>query len=125
MPNFVVENLKRDRLLDAWPIVRICGPQTNPLWWVNDAKQLIERGGGVLAARALDHIVHGIATFEPLDDRYRGRILAVQELLSFELSEAAPVRRALCDALDDLSLALGCNGIAIGMAAQKPRSHLS
>ncbi len=125
MPNFAVENLKRDRLLDAWPVVRVCGPQTNPDWWLNDARQLIERGGGVLAARALDHIVHGIATYEPLDDKYRGRILAVQDLLSFELSHAAPVRRALCDALDDLSLALGCNGIAISTAGQKPIQNLS
>lgn len=125
MTHFVVENLKRDQLLDAWPVVRMSTAEVHPEWWINDAKLLIGRGGGVLAARGPDCRVHGIATYEPVKDRYRGKILAVEELITFELSTKAPARRALCDALDDLSLALGCDGIALGMPAQEPASHLS
>lgn len=115
MLHFTIETLKHDRLADAWPVARMCAGHANPDWWVHEADLLIGRGGGVLAVRAPDGMVHGIATYEPIESQFSGRILAVDLLTTFELSRKAPAKSALCAALDDLSLALECDAVAFAL----------
>ena len=52
--HFAVENLQKEQLREAWLVVRTSGLEANMDWWVTDATELIDRGGGVLAARAPD-----------------------------------------------------------------------
>jgi hypothetical protein len=114
MARFTIEHLTHKRLLAAWPIIRASGAEPCAEWWLNDAMRLIDDGGGVLAARAPDGIVHGVAIYRIARDQRFGRILSVASIVTFELRRRAPVRQALCDALDELSLTLECKGI--GMA---------
>ena len=62
MPAFTIEHLDEHKLLDAWPLLRSAGVEPLPDWWENEALVLMRRGGGVLAARAPDGSVHGVAT---------------------------------------------------------------
>lgn len=114
MTPFTIEHLTHERLMDAWPIIQASGVQPHINWWLNDAAQLLDESGGVLAARAPDGIVYGVAIYRLARDPRFGRILSVESIVAFELSRRAPVRQALCDALDELSSTLECNGI--GMA---------
>lgn len=111
MPGFAIEHLTHERLLDAWPIIRSSGAYARSDWWLTDAARLIGDGGGVLAVRAADGIVHGIATYRLGRDRRFERILWVQSIITFELRRRAAARRALRDALDELSRKLECKGV--------------
>lgn len=113
MPRFTIEHLAKDRLAEAWPIMRASAHQPQLEWWLNDAARLIDHGGGVLVARALDGTVHGVATYRLAARLHVGRVLSVETLITFELNRHMPVRRALCDALDTLSLDFECRGIGI------------
>ena len=63
MAHFTVENLQKERLGEAWPVVQTSGLEANLDWWLTDAARLIDRGGGVLVARAPDGSIHGVATY--------------------------------------------------------------
>ena len=109
MPHFAIERLELEQLQEAWPVVRMSGLHANLDWWLSDATQLMERGGGVLAVRAPDGSIHGIATFEPTG-RPANR-LAVEIFITFELSRGAPARRGLREGLDRVAAALDCTRI--------------
>jgi hypothetical protein len=111
MPGFTIEHLTHERLLDAWPIVRSSGGYARADWWLAHAACLIGDGGGVLAVRAADGAVHGVAIYRLGRDRSFNKVLSVQSIITFELRRRAPARRTLCDALDELSLKLDCNGV--------------
>jgi hypothetical protein len=116
MPRFAIEHLSDDRLPDAWPIVRMSHSHATADWWMSEASALIERGGGILAARAADGSIHGIATYEIVRKALVGRVLAVDTLISFELSRRAPARRALDEALELLASAFECRSIVLPLA---------
>ena len=113
MAQFAIEHLAEDQLPDAWPVVRMAHAHTSAEWWASEAAALIERGGGVLAARASDGMIHGIATYEVARKALLGRVLAVDTLIAFELSRRAPVRHALCEALELLGRAFDCRGLVL------------
>ena len=87
------------------------------------ATDLIERGGGILAARAPDGTIHGVATYEVAKKALLGRVLAVDTLITFELSRRAPARRALCDALDLLGHAFDCRNIVLPIPSKRHVEH--
>ena len=116
MSHFTVENLQKEQLREAWPVVRTSGFEANVDWWVTDATELIERGGGVLAARALDGGIHGVATYAVADKLSLEKVLAVEILIAFELNRSAPVRRTLCEALEQVAAALNCTGVALSLS---------
>jgi hypothetical protein len=123
MAQFTIEHLSEDVLLHAWPIVRMSHSLANPGWWVSEATALIERGGGILAARAPDGTIHGVATYEVAKKALLGRVLAVDTLITFELSRRAPARRALCDALDLLGHAFDCRNIVLPLPSKRHVEH--
>jgi len=111
MTRVAIEHLTHERLLAAWPIIRASGAQPCAEWWIGQAARLIDEGGGVLAARAPDGIVHGVVIYRLARDDRVGKVLSVDTIVAFELSRGAPVRKALCNALDELSLTLECKRI--------------
>ena len=100
MPNFAIEHLSTRQLSEAWPILHATRAVPVAVWWENEAKDLIRRGGGVLVARTADGSIHGLATYESVDRPHGGRLLEVGKLIAFELNRKEPVRHALCEALD-------------------------
>lgn len=118
MSHFIVGDLQKEQLDEAWPVVRTSGLEANAEWWVHDAAELIERGGGVLAARAPDGSIHGIATYELVGKPPLAELLAVEILVTFELNRSAPARRTLCEALEQVATAFGCTGIAFPLSTK-------
>jgi len=115
MPGLTIIDLEPDELARAWPLVRIVSPWLNPEAWRGSAEELIAHGGGVISVVAPDGCLHGVATYEPIDKSRAGRVLYVETLVTFELSRRAPVRQYLCDCLERLAPALGCDAIAVSM----------
>jgi uncharacterized membrane protein len=92
-------------------------------WWVSEGTALLERGGGIIAARAPDGILHGVATYEVAKKALLGRVLAVDTLITFELSRRAPARHALCQALDLLGHAFDCRSIVLPIPSKGYVQH--
>jgi hypothetical protein len=118
MPAFTIEHLNEQKLLEAWPVVRSTGADALPDWWENEALDLMSRGGGVLAARAPDGSVHGVATYECVHRPRAGSVLAVDRLVTFELNRKEPVKEALGRALHMIASAFCCSTIALPLAAK-------
>jgi len=118
MRRFGIEHLSDDQLLDAWPVVRMSHAHANSDWWISEGTGLIDRGGGVLAVRAPDGSIHGVATYEVTRKALLGRVLTVDTLIAFELSHRAPARQALCDALELLASAFDCRSVALPLPSK-------
>src|SRR6476469_2081587 len=118
MPAFTIEHLDEHKLLDAWPLLRSAGVEPLPDWWENEALVLMRRGGGVLAARAPDGSVHGVATYECVHRPRAGSVLAVDRLLTFELNRKEPVKAALCEAIHRMAFAFCCSAVALPLRAK-------
>jgi hypothetical protein len=113
MAVFTIEHLDERKLLDAWPLLRLAGAEPLPDWWGNEALELMGRGGGVLAARAPDGSIHGIATYECVHRPRAGSMLAVNRLVTCELNRKEPVKGALCGALHRIAAAFCCSAVAL------------
>lgn len=111
MPAFKIEHLSQLQLEEAWPVLCLGGVELLDDWWLREARELIERGGGVLVARAPDGTIHGVATYECVRRAGVGPVLAVERLVSFELSRKAPARNALHEALALIARAFSCSEI--------------
>ena len=118
MPELTIEHLDEQKLLDAWPLLRSAGVESLPDWWENEASALMDRGGGVLAARAADGSVHGVATYECVHRPRTGSVLAVDRLVTFELNRKEPVKEALGGALHMIASAFCCSAIALPLPAK-------
>lgn len=123
MALFVIEHLSDGQLADAWPVVQQARSHANADWWSSEAAALIERGGGVLAARAPDGTIHGVASYQVARKALLGRVLAVDMLITFELSRKAPARKALCEALELLASAFDCRSIVLPLPSKSHVRH--
>jgi hypothetical protein len=123
MPQFAIEHLSESQLEEAWPVVRMSRSHAFCDWWVSESVALIARGGGILALRAPDHAIHGIATYEVARKARLGRVLLVDTLVAFELNGRAPVRHALCDALELLASAFNCRSIVLPIPSKGHIRH--
>ena len=118
MSRFVNEHLDEQTLFDAWPLLRSAGTDPLPGWWESEALALIARGGGVIAARAPDGSIHGIATYESVHRPRAGCVLAVGRLVTFELNRKEPAKEALGGALHMIASAFSCSTIALPLPAK-------
>ena len=122
MPDLTIRQLDRSDLDQAWPLVNCTSRIPSLLGWRRFAGHLFERGGGVVGIAAPDGHFHGIATYEPIAEKRSGRLLQVDILVAFELSRRAPVRRALCEALDGFARLFDCEAVRVSMPS---RGHLT
>lgn len=113
MANFSVVHLHDDRLDEAFPLVRMAAPEATPAQWRRFVGWLRDNDGGVLAAFADDPRPHGIAAFRSEQSLSQSRTLLVDPMVTFELNPSAPARAALCEALELIALAKGCEKLVI------------
>jgi len=118
LPQMRVEDLKTEKLSEAWAIVRSSGFYGNEDWWIAEGTDLIRDRGGVLAARARDGRLHGVATFE-VPRRPNNDTLVVRMLLTFELSRSAPARNALLNSLKRIATKLECTHILLPLSGKR------
>jgi hypothetical protein len=116
MPDFRILLLDERQLAEAYPLVR-SATDVSPDRWKKFARELIASGGGVLAVQAADSCLHGVAAFRQVGTLRHELSLQVELLAAFELSRLAPVRKALCAALEDLARRKGCRNILFTVAA--------
>lgn len=109
MQRLRVEQLSHDQFAEAGAIMQLGATRCSS--WERDARALIARGGGVLGARAADGLLHGVATYEVIVGEDVERLLAVERLISLELSGRQPVKRQLLEALERISEAFHCAGV--------------
>lgn len=116
MTQFTVRALKRSELPEAWPIVHWSNLYANADWWLSDAMDVIDDGGGVLVALAPDSSIHGVATFKVPANPAKEKVLRILTLITFELSGRAPARNALVKALERIAAKLECTHVMLPLA---------
>lgn len=119
MPPFYLFHLNQDEIGLAWPLARTAHPQLQLDGWERLFVDLKSRGGGVLALAAPDDVLHGIASYEPVETQRRGRVLSVDTLVTFELNARAPVEQLLRQGLDRLARQLSCTAVLVSMGKRR------
>lgn len=114
MPRLLVSKLETERMADAYPLIRHLAWVGNAQWEMF-ARQLADKGGGVLAVEAEDGHVHGVATYLPVTSLKHGKALRVEAIAAFELGHASPVRNLLSAALDELARSEGCAAVMVSL----------
>lgn len=125
MPKLLVSKLEAEHMAEAYPLIRRMA-RVGPERWEAFGRQLADQGGGVLAVRAEDRSVHGVAAYLPVASLKHGNALRVEAIAAFELSHVSLVRNALSAALDDLARKMGCGVVTISLDAKglsSPRSR--
>lgn len=125
MPNLSVSNLQPEQMMEAYPLVRRSA-RVEASDWARFGSKLTEQGGGILAVRAEDGQVHGIAAYLPVANLRHGKALRVEAFAAFELGHVSLVRNRLSSALDSLAREQGCQVVMISLEAKgvsSPRSR--
>lgn len=120
-----VSKLEPEHMAEAYPLIRRVA-RVGPERWEAFGRQLAAQGGGVLAVRAEDRSVHGVAAYLTVASLKHGNALRVEVIAAFELGHVSLIRNALSAALDDLARQLGCEVVSISLDAKglsSPRSR--
>ncbi|HXG81775.1 MAG TPA: hypothetical protein VNJ05_08235 [Sphingomicrobium sp.] len=116
-PQFYVDGLKPAQADDAYPLIRAIAPEVSLDAW-RDYVQRRYRSGGLLGLRSESGAVVGVLSYR-LGERMRhGQVLALDDFVTFELSQAAPGRTALLEAAEKLALELGCTGLELRVGSR-------
>ena len=111
-PQFYVDALTPEEADVAFPLIRAIAPEVSLDEWLDYVERRC-REGGLMGLFGLDDILIGLFSYR-LGERLRhGRVLALDDFVSFELSQAAPARKALIAAAEDLGRSLGCTGLEV------------
>ena len=124
MVRLTVSPLNDAQTAAALPLVRMVAPEIGRDQWLSHVARLRSRGGGVLGLFAFDTL-QGVAGWRPDDDLRSGRTLRVDPLVTVELTQAAPGRAALCEALERVARETGCSSLVLSVAERgyaDPRS---
>lgn len=117
MPSLSVSNLGADELAEAYPLIRcLAGVETGQ--WIKFAEHLLDQGGGVLAARAEDGRIHGVAGYVLGSNLKYGEVLRVEALVALEFGHTPLVRETLSSAIDDLADRLDCPVVVYNLDAR-------
>lgn len=112
-------------MAEAYPLIRRQA-KVGPERWEEFGREITGRGGGVLAVRAEDKRVHGVAAYLPVASLRHGSALRVEAIAAFELGHVSLVRNALSAALDELARTLRCEVVMVSLDAKglfSPRSR--
>ena len=116
-PVFYVDALTPVQADGAYPLVRAIAPEVTLEGW-RDYVQRRYRSGGLLGLKDEHGGIIGVLSYR-LGERMRhGLVLALDDFVTFELSQAAPGRAALLDAAQQLGRDLGCTGLELRVGAR-------
>lgn len=111
-PVFYVDALTPVQADSAYPLVRAIAPEVTLEKW-RDYVQRRYRSGGLLGLKDESDGIIGVLSYR-LGERMRhGLVLALDDFVTFELSQAAPGRAALLEAAEKLGRDLGCAGLEL------------
>jgi hypothetical protein len=116
-PVFYVDALTPAQADGAYPLVRAIAPEVTLEGW-RDYVQRRYRAGGLLGLRDETEGIVGVLSYR-LGERMRhGLVLALDDFVTFELSQSAPGRAALLEAAEKLGRELGCTGLELRVGAR-------
>lgn len=116
-PQFYVVTLGFPEADAAFPLIRAIAPEVTPDQWLDYVERRC-REGGLKGLIGTDGALIGLFSWR-LGERLRhGRVLALDDFVTFELSQAAPGREALLRAAGNLGRSLGCTGLEIRLGAR-------
>jgi len=116
-PQFYVDPLTPAQADWAYPLVRAIAPEVSLEGW-HDYVQRRYRSGGLLGLWDSSGGIVGVLSYR-LGERMRhGLVLALDDFVTFELSQAAPGRAALLEAAEKLGRDLGCTGLELRVGAR-------
>lgn len=116
-PQFYVGELDIAGADDAYHLVRSIAPEVTPKDWTTYVRRRCRDGG---FKGLFDHsgMLVGLFSYR-LGERLReGRVLALDDFVTFELSQAAPGRRLLIATAEKLARHRGCSGIEVRIGAR-------
>jgi hypothetical protein len=122
-PQFYVDALKLEEADLAFPLVRAIAPEVSLEEWVDYVERRC-REGGLMGLFGADDVLIGLFSYRFGERLRHGRVLALDDFVTFELSQAAPARRALIAAAEDLARSLGCTGLEVRVG-QRGLAHAS
>lgn len=116
-PQFYVDALTPVQADCAYPLIRAVAPEVSLEGW-QDYVQRRYRSGGLLALWDTRGGIVGVLSYR-LGERMRhGLVLALDDFVTFELSQSAPGRAALLEAAEKLGRDLGCTGLELRIGAK-------
>lgn len=116
-PVFYVDALTPVQADGAYPLVRSIAPEVTLEEW-RDYVQRRYRSGGLLGLKNENDDIIGVISYR-LGERMRhGLVLALDDFVTFELSQAAPGRAALLEAAEKLGRDLGCTGLELRVGSR-------
>jgi hypothetical protein len=116
-PQFYVVGLGAAEAGAAYPLIRTIAPEVSLEDWLDYTRRRC-REGGLIGLFGENGTVVGLASYR-LGERLRhGRVLALDDFVTFELSQTAPGRAALMAAAEERARLLGCTGIEVRIGAR-------
>ena len=112
MPIFSVVDIDEKLFDAAYPLVRTVAPGVSVEQWSRYAHKARTRGG-LLGLIGAENALFGLLTYRNEESLRHGRIFHIDNFVTFELSRAAPGRRALCEAAEALARKHGCTAVEI------------
>lgn len=112
-PQFYVDALKLENAFSAFPLVRAIAPEISLDEWLDYVERRCREGGLVGLFLGSDAVLSGLFSYRFGERLRHGRVLALDDFVSFELTQAAPARQALMSAAEELARSLGCTGLEV------------
>ena len=116
-PQFYVDALGMAEADAAFPLVRAIAPEIGLDQWL-DYVERRSREGGLMGLFGSDGTLIGLFSYRIGERLRHGRVLALDDFVSFELSKAAPGRAALMIAAEQLARDLGCTGLEVRVGSR-------
>jgi len=112
MPIFTVVDINEKLFDAAFALIRVTAPEVSAEQWSDYARKVRLRGG-LLGLIGADGALFGLVTYRVEESLRRGRLLLLDNFVTFELNRAAPGRHALCNAAEVLAREQGCTAIEV------------
>ncbi len=101
----------------AYPLVRAIAPEVSLEEWLDYVVRRC-RDGGLMGLFHSDGSLVGLFSYRFGERLRHGRVLALDDFVTFELSQAAPGRAVLMTAATNLARSLGCTGLEVRVGSR-------
>ena len=116
-PQFYVDALDPVLADAAYPLVRSIAPEVGLEDWLDYVERRC-REGGLKGLFDENGALVGLFSYRFGERLRHGRVLALDDFVTFELSRAAPGRAVLMTAAEELARSLGCTGLEVRVASR-------
>ena len=111
-PQFYVVALGTAQAAEAYPLVRAIAPEVSAKDWQGYVQRRC-RDGGFKGLFDANDIMIGLFSYRFGERLRQGRVLALDDFVTFEFSQAAPGRKLLMAVAESYALHRGCTGIEV------------